>query len=161
MFTTLAKVALCGNATLASAFVLFNCRRWPEKCIRFQTPQRGAYGNKVLRSADGAGQRAGRPGIASRFRRPGSAFQRGPGDGICTHSPGSLLDEGARKEQPSRFPGLQITQLILLLAALKRLEGSALPQLDILPDCVRVVHWTRIVHPKVVIAIPVSLLVRS
>jgi PhzF family phenazine biosynthesis protein len=36
-FTPLTEVALCGHATLASAFVLFNCRKWPEESIRFQT----------------------------------------------------------------------------------------------------------------------------
>ena len=36
-FTPLTEVALCGHATLASAFVLFNCRKWPQECIRFQT----------------------------------------------------------------------------------------------------------------------------
>lgn len=36
-FTPLTEVELCGHATLASAFVLFNCRNWPEESIRFQT----------------------------------------------------------------------------------------------------------------------------
>ncbi|MEI6103392.1 MAG: PhzF family phenazine biosynthesis protein [Methanothrix sp.] len=36
-FTPLTEVALCGHATLASAFVLFNCRKWPEESIIFQT----------------------------------------------------------------------------------------------------------------------------
>jgi len=40
-FTPVTEVALCGHATLASAFVLFNCRKWPEEQIRFQTRKSG------------------------------------------------------------------------------------------------------------------------
>jgi PhzF family phenazine biosynthesis protein len=40
-FTPVTEVALCGHATLASAFVLFNCRRWPEENIRFRTRKSG------------------------------------------------------------------------------------------------------------------------
>jgi len=36
------EVALCGHATLASAFVLFTCQKWPEGHIRFQTRKSGA-----------------------------------------------------------------------------------------------------------------------
>jgi len=40
-FTPVTEVALCGHATLASAFVLFNCQKWPEESIRFQTRKSG------------------------------------------------------------------------------------------------------------------------
>jgi len=40
-FTPTIEVALCGHATLASAFVLFTCRGWPEENIRFQTRKSG------------------------------------------------------------------------------------------------------------------------
>lgn len=40
-FTPITEVALCGHATLASAYVLFELRRWPEKIIRFQTRRSG------------------------------------------------------------------------------------------------------------------------
>ena len=40
-FTPATEVALCGHATLASAFVQFFCRQWKEETIRFQTRQRG------------------------------------------------------------------------------------------------------------------------
>ncbi|MDO9262919.1 MAG: PhzF family phenazine biosynthesis protein [Desulfosalsimonadaceae bacterium] len=40
-FTPATEVALCGHATLASAFVLFNCLKWPEETIRFQTRKSG------------------------------------------------------------------------------------------------------------------------
>ncbi len=40
-FTPVTEVALCGHATLASAFVLFNCQNWPGECIRFQTRRSG------------------------------------------------------------------------------------------------------------------------
>jgi PhzF family phenazine biosynthesis protein len=40
-FTPVTEVALCGHATLASAFVLFVCRKWPEESIRFQTRRSG------------------------------------------------------------------------------------------------------------------------
>jgi PhzF family phenazine biosynthesis protein len=40
-FTPNAEVALCGHATLASAFVLFHLRGWPLPQIRFQTRQSG------------------------------------------------------------------------------------------------------------------------
>lgn len=40
-FTPITEVALCGHATLASAFVLFNYRKWPAKSIRFQTRRSG------------------------------------------------------------------------------------------------------------------------
>lgn len=40
-FTPVIEVALCGHATLASAFVLFACRNWPGRSIRFQTRRSG------------------------------------------------------------------------------------------------------------------------
>lgn len=40
-FTPLTEVALCGHATLASAYVLFNCRGWSAETITFQTRQSG------------------------------------------------------------------------------------------------------------------------
>jgi len=40
-FTPVIEVALCGHATLASAFVLFTCKQWPEESIRFQTRKSG------------------------------------------------------------------------------------------------------------------------
>lgn len=40
-FTPATEVALCGHATLASAFVLFSCRQWPEESVRFTTRQSG------------------------------------------------------------------------------------------------------------------------
>jgi PhzF family phenazine biosynthesis protein len=40
-FTPVTEVALCGHATLASAFVLFTCQKWPEEYIRFQTRKSG------------------------------------------------------------------------------------------------------------------------
>jgi len=40
-FTPKTEVALCGHATLASAFVLFTCRDWPEEEIRFRTRKSG------------------------------------------------------------------------------------------------------------------------
>lgn len=40
-FTPVSEVALCGHATLASAFVLFSYQKWPEEHIRFQTRKSG------------------------------------------------------------------------------------------------------------------------
>jgi PhzF family phenazine biosynthesis protein len=40
-FTPRTEVALCGHATLASAFVLFALRQWPQENIRFRTRQSG------------------------------------------------------------------------------------------------------------------------
>jgi predicted PhzF superfamily epimerase YddE/YHI9 len=40
-FTPVTEVALCGHATLASAFVLFACRKWPADSVRFQTRKSG------------------------------------------------------------------------------------------------------------------------
>lgn len=40
-FTPVTEVALCGHATLASAFVLFVCRDWRADAIRFQTRKSG------------------------------------------------------------------------------------------------------------------------
>ena len=40
-FTPAVEVVLCGHATLASAFVLFNCREWAGASIRFQTRKSG------------------------------------------------------------------------------------------------------------------------
>jgi len=40
-FTPVTEVALCGHGTLASAFVLTACRKWPEDTIRFQTRKSG------------------------------------------------------------------------------------------------------------------------
>src|SRR4030042_5125127 len=40
-FTPVTEVSVCGPATLASAFVLFSCQKWPEGHIRFQTRKSG------------------------------------------------------------------------------------------------------------------------
>lgn len=40
-FTPVTEVVLCGHATLASAYVLFKCRKWPEPTIRFRTRKSG------------------------------------------------------------------------------------------------------------------------
>ena len=40
-FTPATEVALCGHATLASAYVEFFCRAWPAQSIRFETRQAG------------------------------------------------------------------------------------------------------------------------
>jgi PhzF family phenazine biosynthesis protein len=40
-FTPVTEVALCGHATLASAFVLFTCRGWSADTISFQTRKSG------------------------------------------------------------------------------------------------------------------------
>jgi len=40
-FTPTTEVALCGHATLASAFVLFVCKGWTSENIRFQTRKSG------------------------------------------------------------------------------------------------------------------------
>ncbi len=40
-FTPVTEVALCGHATLASAFVLFVCRSWPGSTVKFQTRKSG------------------------------------------------------------------------------------------------------------------------
>ncbi len=40
-FTPTTEVALCGHATLASAFVLFACRGWPGEVVRFRTRRSG------------------------------------------------------------------------------------------------------------------------
>jgi PhzF family phenazine biosynthesis protein len=40
-FTPVTEVALCGHATLASAFVLFACQQWSTDSIRFQTRRSG------------------------------------------------------------------------------------------------------------------------
>lgn len=40
-FTPKTEVALCGHATLASAYVLFELQKWPEKTVCFQTRKSG------------------------------------------------------------------------------------------------------------------------
>jgi predicted PhzF superfamily epimerase YddE/YHI9 len=40
-FTPATEVSLCGHATLASSFVIFNRLNWPQDIIRFQTRQSG------------------------------------------------------------------------------------------------------------------------
>jgi PhzF family phenazine biosynthesis protein len=40
-FTPVTEVALCGHATLASAYVLFNARHWTAETVRFQTRMSG------------------------------------------------------------------------------------------------------------------------
>lgn len=40
-FTPVTEVALCGHATLASAFILFTYQKWPGEQIRFQTRKSG------------------------------------------------------------------------------------------------------------------------
>ncbi len=49
-FTPTTEVALCGHATLASAFVLFTCRSWADDTICFQTRESGPL--RVNRRAD-------------------------------------------------------------------------------------------------------------
>jgi predicted PhzF superfamily epimerase YddE/YHI9 len=49
-FTPVTEVALCGHATLASAFVLFTCRQWPGPFVRFETRQSGTL--RVFRCGD-------------------------------------------------------------------------------------------------------------
>jgi PhzF family phenazine biosynthesis protein len=49
-FTPTTEVALCGHATLASAYVLFNQNGWPEKTVSFQTRKRGQL--SVTRKGD-------------------------------------------------------------------------------------------------------------
>lgn len=41
-FTPVTEVSLCGHATLASAFVVFNCLGWSENIVRFQSLRSGA-----------------------------------------------------------------------------------------------------------------------
>ncbi len=41
-FTPSTEVALCGHATLASAFVLFDCLNWPGELILFETRKSGS-----------------------------------------------------------------------------------------------------------------------
>jgi predicted PhzF superfamily epimerase YddE/YHI9 len=45
-FTPVTEVALCGHATLASAFVLFFCREWKDDVIRFRTRKSGGRGSR-------------------------------------------------------------------------------------------------------------------
>jgi PhzF family phenazine biosynthesis protein len=40
-FTPVTEVALCGHATLASAFVVFNCLEWPEDIVHFHSLRSG------------------------------------------------------------------------------------------------------------------------
>ncbi len=40
-FTPSTEVALCGHATLASAFVMFEMLKWPQKVVHFQTRRSG------------------------------------------------------------------------------------------------------------------------
>lgn len=40
-FTPVTEVDLCGHATLASAFVMFVCRKWSKEAIRFRTRKSG------------------------------------------------------------------------------------------------------------------------
>jgi PhzF family phenazine biosynthesis protein len=40
-FTPVTEVALCGHGTLASAFVLFECRKWINNTIKFRTRKSG------------------------------------------------------------------------------------------------------------------------
>jgi PhzF family phenazine biosynthesis protein len=49
-FTPVTEVALCGHATLASAFVLFSCQKWSKEHIRFQTRKSGEL--VVIKSDD-------------------------------------------------------------------------------------------------------------
>ncbi len=49
-FTPTTEVALCGHATLASAYVLFACRGWSGKTIAFHTRKKGTL--TVTRQGD-------------------------------------------------------------------------------------------------------------
>jgi len=45
-FTPVTEIALCGHATLASAFVIFNYLKWPEDIINFQSLRSGVLSVK-------------------------------------------------------------------------------------------------------------------
>jgi PhzF family phenazine biosynthesis protein len=45
-FTPLTEVALCGHATLASSYIIFNRLQWPQDEIHFQTRKSGALSVK-------------------------------------------------------------------------------------------------------------------
>jgi PhzF family phenazine biosynthesis protein len=49
-FTPLVEVPLCGHATLASSFVIFNLLKWPENTVRLQTRKSGIL--SVKRNAE-------------------------------------------------------------------------------------------------------------
>jgi PhzF family phenazine biosynthesis protein len=54
-FTPLTEVALCGHATLASAFVVFNCLGWPQDAVNFHSLRSGVLSvvrNKELYEMD-------------------------------------------------------------------------------------------------------------
>ena len=54
-FTPTTEVALCGHATLASAFVIFNYLEWPQDIVQFQSLRSGALSvarNKELYEMD-------------------------------------------------------------------------------------------------------------
>jgi PhzF family phenazine biosynthesis protein len=40
-FTPLTEIVLCGHATLASAFIVFNCLEWPEDTVNFHSRRSG------------------------------------------------------------------------------------------------------------------------
>jgi PhzF family phenazine biosynthesis protein len=49
-FAPIREVSLCGHATLASAFVVFECLEWPENIVRFQSLRSGVL--SVTRNGD-------------------------------------------------------------------------------------------------------------
>ena len=156
-FTPITEVPLCGHATLASAFVVFNCLEWPKNIVRFQSLRSGVLPvtrNGDLLEMDFPARPAGRERVP---RRLADALHHSPTEvlGTAEHLLVVLEDEPAVKELKPDFPLLMQVERrdIIVSAAGEKCDFVSrffAPHLGIQEDpvtgsahCVLVPYWAK------------------
>jgi PhzF family phenazine biosynthesis protein len=120
-FTPITEVALCGHATLASAFVIFNCLEWPNDIVYFQSLRSGALlvaRNKELFEMDFPARPPSKQNIPERLA---DALNHSPLEvlGTATDLLVVLEDEVTVRELKPNFPLLmQIERRGTIVSAL-------------------------------------------
>lgn len=169
-FTPMTEVALCGHATLASAFVIFNCLEWPGNSIRFETLRSGVLSvtrNDDLLEMDFPSRP---PSTQSAPQRLGDALNHSPLEVLGTTEDLLVVLEGelAVRELKPDFPLLkEIEQRATIVSA----EGDQCdfvsrffaPHVGIQEDpvtgsahCVLTPYWAKRLHRRKLHALQVS-----
>jgi PhzF family phenazine biosynthesis protein len=119
-FTPVTEVALCGHATLAAAFVVFNCLEWPEDIVNFQSLRSGVLSvtrNKELYEMDFPARPPSKQNIPERLA---DALNYKPLEvlGTATDLLVIMEDEGTVRELKPNFSLLmQIEQRAMIVSA--------------------------------------------
>ena len=169
-FTPVVEVPLCGHATLASAFVVFNCLEWPENTIRFQSLSSGVL--PVRRHGDLLEMDfpARAPSRERVHRRLADALGRSPAEVLGTTSDLLVVleDERAVRELKPDFPLLmQVERRESIVSATGEkcdfVSRFFAPHLGIQEDpvtgsahCVLVPYWAKRLGKKRLHALQVS-----